>query len=224
MIKNDPISVATLLVFHQWPQWPSPVSGRPQTLAEAIIQGYSRGSTGHSPAPMRHTDHPPTSERPLVSPVSGLTASPSSCALPRRGLGIVCGLLLNGCSWLGIGTSGALSASPDKATVKLVSGGLLQTPSGRPELGLTLANDSERTLWVGVHFQTPAGRTDCVLIKELVAQTEGLYFCSQAAIQADSDYPVQITVYADRAQTQVLDRLQTRLRFTATDVRALHQR
>jgi hypothetical protein len=167
---------------------------------------------------MSPTDHP------LVSPVSHLTANPFCYNLPRRGLGIVCGLLLSGCSWLGIGTSGALSASPNKATVKLVSGGLLQTPRGQPELGLTLANGSERTLWVGVHFQTPAGRTDCVLIKELVAQTEGLYFCSQATIQADSDYPVQITVYADPAQTQVLDRLQTRIRFTATDVRALRQR
>lgn len=159
-----------------------------------------------------------------ISSVSDLTAPLSAVTLPWRSMGIVGSLLLSGCSWLGMGTIGAMSASPDNTTVTLVSAGLLQTPTGRPELGLTLVNDSARMLWVSVHFQTPAGQTDCVLIKELAAQREGLYFCPQATIQADSDYPVQITVYADPAQTRVLDRLQTRLRFTATDVKALRQR
>jgi hypothetical protein len=111
-------------------------------------------------------------------------------------------------------------AKPQTSLVEMVSGGLLRSGAGKPELGLTLANNSERTLWAQVRFRTPNGQHDCLLSKELEPKSQGDYLCSQPTLQADSDYPVQIVVFGDRVQTQVLERLNTRFRFSREDVRA----
>ena len=105
--------------------------------------------------------------------------------------------------------------------VEMISGGLLVSQQGKPELGLTLANNSGRTLWAQVRFRTPSGRHDCLLGKELEPRSKGDYICPQTAIQVDSDYPVQVVVFGDRAQTQPLDRLNTRFRFSREDVQAV---
>jgi hypothetical protein len=102
--------------------------------------------------------------------------------------------------------------------VEMVSGGLLVSQAGRPELGLTLVNHSERTLWVRVRFHTPNGLHDCMLTKELDTKAKGSYLCPQPSIQANVDYPVQIIVFGDMAQAEVLDRLNTRFRFDREDV------
>jgi len=112
-------------------------------------------------------------------------------------------------------------AKPQTPLVEMVSGGLLRAGTGKPELGLTLANRSGRTLWAQVRFRTPNGQHDCLLGKELEPQSKGDYLCPQPAIQADSDYPVQIVVFGDRSQTQPLERLNTRFRFSREDVQAV---
>jgi len=115
-------------------------------------------------------------------------------------------------------------AKPDASLVEMISGGLLLARPGKPELGLTLANHSTRMLWTQVRFRTPGGQHDCLLAKELEPESKRDFLCPQPAIQADSDYPVQIVVFGDRAQTQPLERLNTRFRFSHEDVQAVQDR
>ena len=139
--------------------------------------------------------------------------------LRHAALGAVLTGALGACAWENppIATE---PAKPQTSLVEMVSGGLLRSGTGKPELGLTLANHSERTLWAQVRFRTPSGQHDCLLGKELEPKSKGDYLCPQSTLQADSDYPVQIVVFGDRVQTQVLERLNTRFRFSREDVRA----
>ena len=139
------------------------------------------------------------------------------------GLSAVLGGALSACVWGGPPVA-AEPAKPDVSLVEMISGGLLVSPTGKPELGLTLANNSGRMLWAQVRFRTPNGQHDCLLGKELEPGSKGDYLCAQPAIQADSDYPVQVVVFGDRAQTQPLDRLNTRFRFSREDVQAVQDR
>jgi hypothetical protein len=130
-------------------------------------------------------------------------------------------LVLGGCAWAQSDSSPPPAPAAAAAPVELRSGGLLLSEAGTAELGLTLLNVSGRTLWVGAHFRTPGGRSDCVLVKELADRSEGRYFCPQPAVQADTDYPIQITVFGNSAQTEVVARLNTRFRFDPEDVQAV---
>ena len=124
---------------------------------------------------------------------------------------------IGACAWENSPVA-AEPAKPQTSPVEMISGGLLRSGTGKPELGLTLANNSERTLWAQVRFRTPSGQRDCLLSKELEPKSQRDYLCSQPTLQADSDYPVQIVVFGDRVQTQVLERLNTRFRFSHEDV------
>lgn len=130
-------------------------------------------------------------------------------------------IALSGCGWAQSTPPPPEPGPAAAAPVELRSGGLLLTEAGRAELGLTLANVSGRTLWVGVHFRTPGERSDCVRVKELADRSESSYFCPQPAVRADSDYPIQITVFGNPAQTKVVMRLNTRFRFDPEDVQAV---
>jgi hypothetical protein len=143
--------------------------------------------------------------------------------LRYAGLGAVLAGTLSGCAWGGPPVA-AEPAKPDASLVEMISGGLLLARPGKPELGLTLANHSARTLWTQVRFRTPGGQHDCLLAKELEPESKGDFLCPQPAIQADSDYPVQIVVFGDRVQTQTLERLNTRFRFSREDVQAVQDR
>jgi len=125
---------------------------------------------------------------------------------------------LNACGWFW--NTESKSEAVFTAPVQIVSGGLLSS-NGTPELGLTLRNAGERTLWVSAHFQTPEGLTDCVQSKELESGVEQLYLCTQPRMQAHTDYNIRIKVFADLAQSQLIDTLHTEFRFTQGDIDAL---
>lgn len=142
--------------------------------------------------------------------------------ITRVGVCLALGLALSACSWLPQKQpTTAVVQSASTSLVKIVSGGLLLSSDGQPELGLTLLNNSSRTLWISAHFKTPNSQTDCTLGKEIEGQATRLYICPQTTVRADTDYPVEITVYSDIDQTQQLAALQTSLRFTSADVAAL---
>ncbi len=155
-----------------------------------------------------------------ISPEMAIRLSMTCRKLRYAGLGAVLAGALSACAWGGSSTA-TEPAKPDASLVEMISGGLLLARTGKPELGLTLANNSERTLWAQVRFRTPNGQHDCLLSKELEPESKGDYLCAQPAIQADSDYPLQIVVFGDRVQTQVLERLNTRFRFSREDVQAV---
>ena len=142
--------------------------------------------------------------------------------ITRAGVCLALGLTLSACGWLPQKQKTTDATQPASTSlVKIVSSGLLLSSDGQPELGLTLFNNSSRTLWVSAHFKTATTQTDCILGKEMEGQATRLYICPQAAVRADMDYPVEITVYSDIEQTQQLAALQTKLRFTRADVAAL---
>lgn len=150
-----------------------------------------------------------------------MPALPMSQRIARGGAGLLLAMALGGCA----GFFGSRTVPPQPQSgapaVEMISGGLLVSRSGTAELALTLINRSQRTLWVTVYFQTPGGLKDCLLARELGAAEKHLFVCPQDTVRPDTDYPVQITVFTDLAQTQVLDRIGTRLRFEAGDVQRL---
>jgi hypothetical protein len=137
------------------------------------------------------------------------------------GTGLLISILLSACTSLPSNSAEAVDSSSSPA-VEMINGGLLVSRSGKPELGLMLLNNSARMLWVSVYFHTPRGSKECVLAKEMEPQAKRFYVCPQSAIQADSNYPIQITVFADLEQTQILDRLNTTFRFSQEDIQAVH--
>ncbi len=131
--------------------------------------------------------------------------------------------LLSACSWLPWGKpeqDRAAAAAPS-SPVAIISGGLLRSDTGKPELGLTLFNASDRILWVSAHFQTPDNQTDCILSKEMEARARRLYLCPQPKVRTGVDYPIQVTVHANLEQTQPIDSLDAVLRFTDADIQTL---
>lgn len=128
--------------------------------------------------------------------------------------GVLLSLSVTHCAWVDPGYG--VRQSPE-APVKMLDGGLLLSRSGEPELGLTLTNNLERTVWAHVYFETPGGLSDCLLSRELSAQEAHFYGCPQTQIQADATYPVRVLVFADLDQTQLLDELTTEFRFPAED-------
>jgi hypothetical protein len=139
-----------------------------------------------------------------------------------KSTGIVVSILLTACAWSGKGNQ---PASPDKADsipISLLDGGLLVSWAGKPELGLELANTSSRRLWVNVHFQTPEGLNDCMATKELEPQANGIYICPQSSVQADTDYPIDISIYSDLEQTRLEGTTTTNFRFSQADIKTLN--
>lgn len=109
---------------------------------------------------------------------------------------------------------------PVGGPLDIVSAGLLATRGGSPELGVTLHNATDRTLWVNVHFRTPNGDSDCVSGKELVAGTQGVFLCPQPELRPDTAYPIRIAAFEGPQDRVPLLERQTELRFGRDDVRA----
>ena len=133
-----------------------------------------------------------------------------------RGFLVFLGVVLGACSWL---PGGNLRAQPDTSDqtaspVEIISGGLLASSSGDQfELGVTLANRSDKTLWVRVHFHSPDGLSDCVVAKEMDNGARSLFVCPQAVVLPDVDYPVEIMAFFDIEQLIEAGTLTADLRF-----------
>jgi hypothetical protein len=134
------------------------------------------------------------------------------CSLLLCKAALLLSLYLTGCAPFDNQRLGK-SSKGDDLPVEMLDGGLLLSRSGEPELGLTLINKLDRTLWINVSFQTPNGLTDCLLSKELSPQAEHVYVCPQPRVQTETPYRVQIMIYNNLQQTQLLDELETQFRF-----------
>jgi len=115
---------------------------------------------------------------------------------------------------LGLLALPALAASP----VEIQEAGLLVNRQGQAELGITLVNRLGRELWVRVNFITPTPEDSCLLTKELAAGASEFYVCPQSDLLAGLDYRVEIRVYGDLAQIQLLDTFSTSMRFEPAEV------
>ena len=138
----------------------------------------------------------------------------------RIGCGMTLGLGLTACAWLPGSRSEPTPVSAP-ATIEIISAGLLASRSGDPELGLTLSNPENTTLWVSVHFQTPGGQHDCVTVKEIDPGGSGLFLCSQPSIRPDTNYLAKVSVFTNLEQTTLTDTQTAELRFDRGDVQAL---
>lgn len=111
-----------------------------------------------------------------------------------------------------------MQESADSLPINLLDGGLLVSREGKPELGLKLANTSNRMLWVNVHFQTPEGLSDCMATKELEPQADGFYICPQSSVRADTNYPIYIAIFSDLEQTSLVGTTSTSFRFSQAEL------
>lgn len=132
---------------------------------------------------------------------------------------------LEGCSWLPswLGGAPAVANTAIASPLLIEDAGLLATRDRRAEIGIRLNNASSRPLWVGVRVQTPGGRTDCVMLKELPPQVHQLFTCPQTKVFANVDYVVVIDSYRDPGLNERLAPLQTLLRFNANDLSTIGQ-
>ncbi len=144
--------------------------------------------------------------------------------LKRSGMYTLLAITLGACSWL---SGNSLPAQSEQSStlswVNIENAGLLASRSGEAELGLTLTNTAKQTLWVNVHFKTPGELTDCTIAKELETQATHFYSCPQVSVQADTVYPIEITIFIDLEHTYPVDRLNTNLSFSPADIQALRQ-
>jgi hypothetical protein len=131
-------------------------------------------------------------------------------------------LTLNACSWLPAmpwsqSADRQIASSASEKTFEIVSAGLLTDRTGRPELGVEIRNISEQLFWARVSFFTPGSAGDCLLVKELAAKTNAFYRCPQSAIYP-RDYRLQIDIFADQAQTNLIDQFATIIPVDQTDI------
>lgn len=138
------------------------------------------------------------------------------------GVAVVLGIFLTACAWSREGDQLATRNAADSIPISMLDGGLLVSHTGKPELGLKLANTSNRTLWINVHFQTPEGLNDCMATKELEPQANGLYICPQSSIRANTDYPISISVFSNLEQTSLEGTTRTNFRFNQADIKTLN--
>jgi hypothetical protein len=151
-------------------------------------------------------------------------------ARPYSGFSILILTLLSACSApsqpggriLADGERPDISERPT-ASVTLVEGGLLRSESGSPEIGLTLANPSERPLWISAHFKIPDGGKDCVLYTELKPRGIHSFFCPQPAVQARTKYPIHLEIFDSPDQAEPFETIDTSFRFSNADVQALRR-
>lgn len=134
------------------------------------------------------------------------------------GIAVVLGIFLTACAWWREGDRPATRDATDSIPISLLDGGLLVSRAGKLELGLKLANTSNRTLWVNVHFQTPEGLNDCMATKELQPQTNGLYICPQSSVRANTNYPIHISIFSNLDQTSLVGTTSTNFRFSQADL------
>ena len=137
-----------------------------------------------------------------------------------KGFFVFLGVVLGACSWLPGGNllaqpkTSVQTASTISTPVEIISAGLLASPSGDQfELGVTLANRADKTLWVRVYFHSPDGLSDCVVAKEMEQDASSLFVCPQAVVLSGVDYPVDIAAFFDIEQLIEAGRLTTDLRF-----------
>lgn len=104
-------------------------------------------------------------------------------------------------------------AKTQSAPVEIQHAGLLQTTNDEYQLGLSLRNNSQQRVWVNVYFQTPLRQDDCLLSSELEPRQAHTFACPQKKVFAEANYPIDINVYSNLAQTQILDNIITSLRF-----------
>ena len=97
----------------------------------------------------------------------------------------------------------------------------MRSESGTPEIGLTLANPSDRPLWISAHFKTPGGEQDCVLYTELKPRGNHVFLCPQPIVQAKTKYPIHLEIFDSPDQSEPFETIDTSFRFRTADIQAL---
>lgn len=92
-------------------------------------------------------------------------------------------------------------------------------------IGLVLSNKTRRAFWLAVRLTPPPPSPACdVGLAHLEPNQEVEFRCTQEALVADEDYPLDIIVFADSALTDTLEQNATRLRFDRGTVKWLEER
>jgi len=115
-------------------------------------------------------------------------------------------------------------ATPDdfhSQSVGITAGGVIAGPDSRAKLVLTLANKTDRALWLVVRFAPPPPNQACEETQRLEPKQDGHFTCAQDSLVADVDYPVTIAVFGDSGLTEAMETNATHMRFGKKDVKRL---
>ena len=92
-------------------------------------------------------------------------------------------------------------------------------------IGLSIANKSRRPIWIAVRLTPPPPNDPCPRgTGRLDPKDEIEFRCTQESLVADEDYPLDITVFADSALTDTLERNGTFIRFDMVTVQWMEER
>jgi len=114
--------------------------------------------------------------------------------------------------------------SPDDFHSKSVGinfGGVMASPDSRAQLTLTLANKTDRALWLVVRFAPPPPDRACEETQRLEPKSEHQFTCAQDSLVADVDYPITIAVFGDSGLTEAIETNATHMRFGKKEVKLL---
>jgi hypothetical protein len=81
-------------------------------------------------------------------------------------------------------------------------------------IGLVLSSRTDRPIWLAIRLTPPSPAATCPMgVAHLRPHDEVEFRCTQEALVADVDYPMDIIVFADSARSDTLERNAMRLRF-----------
>lgn len=122
-------------------------------------------------------------------------------------------LVVLGCAVTG---SGGLRPTQDQFSSSWVTcamGGATVTEEDGLVLMLQLKNPSSRDLWVTVAFHTPMAPEPSEVTEALPRRRAQMFSWPQDSILAERDYPVEVRIYGDAGQTELLETVRTKLHF-----------
>ena len=125
---------------------------------------------------------------------------------------LVCAVLIPAAAFAAVGKFSS-------AHVKLSASDVGISEEGRPAMMIGLTSKRADPLWVRVRMGASPVGAGCDTLRRLDPKREIYFQCVHDSLQADTEYPVAISVYADSAQTSPLDESTASLRFSSKELK-----
>lgn len=129
-----------------------------------------------------------------------------------KGRLLLCTLLIPASAWAAIGKFSSARINLTRSDVGI-------SKDGRAAMMLGLASKQTDPLWVRVRIGTSSAKVGCDTLRRLDPKREIFVPCEQDSLQADTDYNVAITVYADSALVSPVEEVTTSLRFDRKELK-----
>jgi len=105
------------------------------------------------------------------------------------------------------------------AWLSVFMGGLMATADEGLTLNLILSNISKSDIWAEVYFYDKTIK--CKNARRILVNENVQYSCGDIKIEGDVEYPIYIHVFTDEDKTVLVEKMGTKLSFTAENIKAL---